>query len=165
MKEKTNPTVVKSNELIEASYKLSLTEQRVILSCISQVDAMAKLKKDDDFTITAKEYADIFGCEEKKAYTRLKEVADKLYERSILLRSRTGKSYMKTRWVSSVTYHEGEGAISIGFASKIIPHLTKLQSCFTSYKFQTMKKLTSTYAMRLYELIIQYQTIKKERSP
>ncbi len=36
-------TIYKSNQIIEASYRLSLNEQRVILACISQVNSAEKL--------------------------------------------------------------------------------------------------------------------------
>ncbi len=44
-KKKENLVVVKSNEVIAASYKLSLNEQRIILTCISKLDSMETLTK------------------------------------------------------------------------------------------------------------------------
>lgn len=37
MSQDENPQVYKSNALIEASYRLSVAEQRIMLACISQV--------------------------------------------------------------------------------------------------------------------------------
>ena len=47
---KRNRTVTKSNELIRASYKLTVNEQRLILSCSAQLDPRKPIEKthDDD---------------------------------------------------------------------------------------------------------------------
>lgn len=50
-------TVCKSNEVIEAGYRLSLNEQRVVLACIGQVNSMEELLKTDEFELSAKDFA------------------------------------------------------------------------------------------------------------
>lgn len=56
--------VTKHNGLIEASYKLTLNEQRLVLLCISQLDPRKPLPKENLFTITAKDFASMFGISE-----------------------------------------------------------------------------------------------------
>lgn len=156
-------TVVKSNELNEASYRLSLDEQRLILSCISQVNSMEKLKRGEYFVVSVKDFVENFGADKKSAYNQLKEVADKLYERSIIFKSnKYKKGYTKTRWVSSVNYRECEGAVAVEFAPQVVPHISRLESCFTKYKLEVVSKLTSAYAIRIYEILIQYRSSKKQ---
>jgi hypothetical protein len=46
-------TVVKSNKVIEASYLLSLSEQRVLLACIAQIDSTAELTEQYQFQVSA----------------------------------------------------------------------------------------------------------------
>lgn len=62
------PQVYKSNALVEASYRLSLYEQRIILSCISQVRRDEKLTDQKIYTITVKELSDNFGIRADRAY-------------------------------------------------------------------------------------------------
>ena len=69
-----NLTVCKANKVIEAGYKLSLNEQRVVLACISQVNSVEELFKTDRFELTAKELSRLYGIEEDKAYQSLKEI-------------------------------------------------------------------------------------------
>ena len=52
-----NLTVCKANKVIEAGYKLSLNEQRVVLACISQVNSVEELFKTDRFELSAKDFA------------------------------------------------------------------------------------------------------------
>ena len=150
-------TVVKDNQLIEASYKLTLAEQRLILCYVSKLNSTGSLSKKDEFDVHVQDYAKLYGLNGKNAYSQVKEIADTLYERSIVLRSKKGQRYIKTRWVSSVEYAEKEGLIRLGFAPKIIPYLSKLESCFTEYKLKHIVKMTSAYAIRLYEMLIQWK--------
>ena len=41
--------VVKSNKVIEASYRLSLSEQRIILACIGKMDSTEAYTNQDEF--------------------------------------------------------------------------------------------------------------------
>ena len=59
-----NLTVCKANKVIEAGYKLSLNEQRVVLACIGQVDSTKKLLATDEFELSAKDFARLFSVSE-----------------------------------------------------------------------------------------------------
>lgn len=50
----------KSNALVEASYKLTLQEQRFLLLCISRLKSGADAELQKTMTITAAEYFDSF---------------------------------------------------------------------------------------------------------
>lgn len=157
--------VVKSNQLVEASYQLSLNEQRVILSAITQVDRKFELKSDDVFTIHARDFASQFDLRLDGAYSELIKVADRLFDRYVIINqpdpnnSKIQKT--KTRWISSITYVPDDGALRIKFAQDIIPFLTLLESQFTKYRLDAISGLTSTYAIRLYELLVQWGSVGK----
>ncbi len=147
--------VTKHNNLIEASYKLTLNEQRLVLSCISQLDPRKSFPKDNLFTITAKEFAATFGVEEKHAYEALDEAASTLYERDI--KTYDGTHRERFRWVYCVKYHDGEGKVTMGFSPCIAPYLTNLYKRFTSYKLKEIASLKSVYSIRLLEFITQFK--------
>ena len=80
----------KSNALVEASYKLTLQEQRFLLLCISRLKsgadaASSELQK--NLIITAEEYFNSFpDMGRKNAEIQLQEAVDRLWDRSILLK-------------------------------------------------------------------------------
>lgn len=154
-----NQIVTKSNKIIEASYKLNLHEQRILLSCISQHNSLEKLKKEDEFYISALDYATTFNMEPKHVYQELREAAENLFERHLLIKNKNTGNPVKTRWISSIEY--ANAGISIHFAPKIIPYLSELSTEFTSYRLSNVSKLTSIYAIRLYEMLIQWKKIQK----
>lgn len=157
--------VVKSNQLVEASYQLSLNEQRVILTAITQVDRKFELKSDDVFTIYARDFARQFDLRIDGAYSELIKVADRLFDRHVIINQPDPNNVKiqktKTRWISSISYVPDDGALRIKFAQDIIPFLTLLESQFTKYRLDAISRLTSTYAIRLYELLVQWGSVGK----
>lgn len=157
-----NLTVYKSNNVVEAAFKLSLNEQKVILFCISKNDSRQPLSVDDRFTITASEFAELTGVEVNNAYGMLKEVADNLFNRYVVINNpdatKPKVKQRKTRWISSIDYMTDDGALSVRFSSDMLPYLSELKSQFTRYELKNIGGMTSTYGIRLYELLSQYRT-------
>lgn len=165
MKKTKALTVCKANKVIEASYKLSLNEQRLILACIGQVNSMKELTSADRFELTAKEFAKLFNIKEDKAYQALKEVSEQLFERYVIIDNPDPEEptlkYTKTRWISSIDYIPEKGKVALYFAQRMLPYLSLLQGQFTKYKLEHIGKMTCVYAIRLYELLVQWQTVGK----
>lgn len=160
-----NLTVYKHNAVIEAGYKISLNEQRVVLACIGQVDSTKKLLATDEFELSAKEFATMFEVSEKRAYQALVEVTENLFNRYIVIKApfphKPNIEKLKTRWISSIAYNKTEGKIVLQFAQQILPYLSSLEKCFTKYELKHISKMTSIYGIRLYELIMQWKTTGK----
>jgi plasmid replication initiation protein len=158
--------VVKSNRLVEASYRLTLVEQQIILFAICRArEEQRGLTADTPVTITAKDFAAQFGTNETKVYGQLKEAMSTMFERHVVIRDQhpeTGKPRVtKTRWISTSSYIDGAGAIQIIFAPLVIPYITRLESEFTAYRLEKIGNLSSAHAVRLYELLVQYLSIGK----
>ena len=156
-----NKLVVKSNRLIEASYRLTLAEQRIILFAIVEARrTQTGLSEDNLLTILATDYAAMFDVPLNQAYEQIKEAAKTLFRRYVVLydfNPKTGKEDMiEVRWVSSVKYLKGEGAIQLRFAHDMVPYITNLEGNFTRYRLEKIAKMSSPYAIRLYELLLKW---------
>ena len=145
--------VTKSNDLIEASYKLTLNEQRLVLLAIARLDSRKPMPH-GKLTIRAVEFSETFGVAPKHAYAALAEAATHLYERDI--KTYDGRYRERFRWVYSVRYHEREGCVTLGFSPEVTPYLTLLHQRFTSYELEQIVRLNSPYAIRVYELLRQF---------
>lgn len=160
-----NEIVVKSNRLIEASYRLTLNEQRIILYAICRCrDEQRGLFPDQPVVITAEAFANQFPSARKgHVYQQLKEAMDALYDRSVTLYEideDTGHEQVsKTRWISKASYVDGAGRIKIVFTPDVIKYITRLETEFTSYQLEKVGNMTSAYAVRIYELLAQYREI------
>jgi len=150
-----NMVVVKSNEVIAASYRLTLNEQRIVLACIAKIDSMKELTKEDGVTIRVDEIKDLLVTTDlnmKGFYSALKSATDKLYERSILLDDEGSKR----RWVYEVKYNKHQGDITLFFSPTIIPYLSELKGNFTKYKLEHIAHFKSVHSIRIYELLCQW---------
>lgn len=156
LREEQRLTVQKSNDLVEASYSLTLSEQRIILAAIGRINGYDPANRKTMRTrITATEYAARYGLDESSAYEALQSAADRLYERDI--RRIEGRVRERFRWVSSVKYDDGEGAIELGWSLEILPYLTLLEQRYTIYDLEQISRLESAYSIRLYEMLVRWK--------
>ncbi len=156
-KEKTDKKaiVVKSNKLVEARYRLTLREQRLILYMISTIRS-----DDEDFKpyrIAVREFAGMMGLVDNGAYKAVKAITKGLIEKVLEIETPVG--LLQIAWLSSALYHDKEGYVELCFDPKLKPYLLHLKECFTSYKLENVVKLDSMYSIRIYELLKQYQKI------
>lgn len=162
---KNQEVVVKSNRLIEASYRLTLNEQRLILYAICRCREEQKgLFPDAPILITAESFGKRFsGIGETNVYSQLKEAMDALYERSVTLYETdedTGMEQVtRTRWLSKASYIDGAGRVKIVFTPDVIKYITRLEAEFTSYQLEKVGNMTSAHAVRIYEILAQHREI------
>lgn len=154
--------VVKDNALIEASHRLSEIEQRLILLAIlkarKECNVVEQLKG-KELIIQADDYANIFRINRPMAYKALKQAVVSLFEAKWgykYINDKGNKVVRYERFTQSAQYIEGEGVVSFKFADAIIPMLVELEKRFTVYDIEQVSKLSSQYAMRLYEFFMQH---------
>lgn len=150
--------VVKSNQVIEASYQLSAIEQRIVLAAISRIPKNQPITDDELYPVSVDELKQL-GVHEKTAYRDLKEGINRLYERSINL-SIDDKS-IKMRWVQEIQFLDSQSVIGIRFSKPILPFISNLSREFTKYALSDIAGINSGYGIRIYELLVQYRQIGK----
>lgn len=162
MNKSKNDLVVKDNALINASYYLSLTEQRLILLAIIQARA-EKMTSSNEFKVQVSSYINAFGVERSTAYEALQKAVDTLINRRFSYYRIVNDQQEKvtTNWVQSVAYATNESYIKIKFTDDVMPLITQLEKHFTSYQLEQVKDLSSIYAIRLYELMMQWRSSGK----
>ena len=161
-----NGLVVKDNALINASYNLELTEQRLImLAIINARESGQGITADSKLEIHASDYAKLFNVSIDASYKALREAVNNLFNRQfsyIAEYKRTGKTgVVRSRWVSRIFYVDDLALLEITFAPDVVPLVTRLEEHFTSYQAKQVAHLTSKYATRLYELLIAWREVGK----
>lgn len=157
----SNKLVTKSNMLIEANYKLGVVEQKIILCLASNIHPT-----DSDFktyTLPIKEFTNLLGLKGTPKYTELRQTTRELMQK--VFEVRIDKKVIQVAWLSYVAYNETEGTIDIRFDPFLRPYLLELKREFTSYKLENIVKLKSSYAIRIYELLKQYEKIQERTFP
>ncbi|ENV46008.1 MULTISPECIES: replication initiation protein RepM [Acinetobacter] len=160
-----NELVVKDNALINASYNLEVTEQRLILLAILNARETGNgITADSKLEIHAKDYASRFDISNDGAYKALKNAVLNLFDRQFSFKEEDKKGNVgtvKSRWVSRIKYIDDSATLEITFAPDVVPLITRLEQHFTSYQLKQVSQLTSKYAIRLYELLIAWREVGK----
>jgi plasmid replication initiation protein len=106
-----------------------------------------------------------FNVDKHAAYEGLKNAASNLFERKFSYKSihegTQQEKIVKSRWVSKIAYVDSAGIVELTFAPDVIPLITQLEKSFTAYELKQISSLTSKYAIRLYELLIQWRSVGK----
>ena len=160
-----NELVVKDNLLINASYNLEVTEQRLILLAIINARETGNgITADNKLEIHASDYATRFNVTNDGAYRALKNAVLNLFDRQFSFKEedKNGKiGTVKSRWVSRIKYVDDSATLEITFAPDVVPLITRLEQHFTSYQIKQVAQLTGKYAIRLYELLIAWREVGK----
>lgn len=144
--------VYKANSLIEASYRLTINEIRILALTVGVMNPNSN-QQVFDFTVAefVKEFPEI---KLENAYKEIQIAINKLYDRSV--RTHDRNRITDFRWVSSKTYYKNEGRFRISLTSDVMPYLTQLKGEFTKYQLRNISAFKSVYAIRIYELAHQY---------
>lgn len=162
--------VRKSNDLVEAKYKFDVWETRVFTKTLTMIN-----KDDEDFKnyrIYLSDLVKDFGLENnKESYEWLKRGARGLMSKIItIIREENG---IQMEFETPITigvdkpleYHAADELkfIDLSFHPKMKPLLLKLAGRFTTYDVRNILRLPSTYSIRMYELLKQYEKIKRRK--
>jgi plasmid replication initiation protein len=150
---KKQSKVVQSNKLVEAHYRLNLQEKRFILWLISKINQDdTELKR---YEIKVKDFAEMMGFSLTTQYQELQKVTEGLLTKVIKIKG-VGVLEQVT-WLCYARWEEGVCSVEFHPALKL--HLLQLKEQFTQIGFADLLGLSSTYSVRLLELLAQYENI------
>lgn len=152
--------VVRHNHLIEARYRLTLQEQRILLWLFSEIAPDDKDFKKYRVRIT--DLAKFIGISDGggRLYREIAEVTSRLRKREIDLEDIERNVTIQATWIASAEYHWNEGQVDICLAPALMPYLLDLKKNFTPVVLKYAIRMKSTYAIRIYELLKQYAGLR-----
>lgn len=156
-----NAMVYKSNGLIEAGYRLSVAEQRLLLACISQVRRGEAVTDEVMYSVTVDEMAELTEIDRVTTYRDMQEAALRLKRREVRIVTEVDGAKKREQvlicgWVQTIMYIKNEGRVCLRLNKDILPYLNGLSIRFTKYSLKAVAKMDSAYAIRLYEIMIQW---------
>lgn len=147
-------TVRQDYQLVNAKYKLSTTEIKFILLSLTQI------KKEDtefqEYEIKVSELEAKLQAEQNE--TRLKQFAKKMMSKP--LEVPTGDGWIIANWFADVEYIRGQAKFKVSFSKKLKPYLLDLQKRFVHYNLRYILPLTSSYSVRIYQMLKEYEKLK-----
>lgn len=153
-----------SRVLVKAAHGLSLSQKRLVMYAVSKLHPHAPQPHQFIVRVDAIDYAEEMKVRTNHAYRDLQEASEALFDRyvSIAHETPTGRKIQRIHWVSSSTYHTGEGWVELCFTAEVSPFLSQLkEGNQVIYQLQKAINLKSVYAWRLLELLMQWKDTKR----
>lgn len=142
--------VRKDYRLVNAGYKLTLPEIRLILIIIS------KLEKDKySYVFDIKDFPFIANNYNHKILNNIKH---SILRKPIRIIEKDG-GQIDCNWFAGFYYKDGK--IECTIYHRLIPYLFNLKERFVMYELENILKLKSVYSIRIYELLKEYEGLKE----
>ena len=148
-------TVTQDYALVNAKYKLSSSEMKLILTALTQLDSRTDTVL-QEYEIKVSEIEERLQAEQNE--TRLKQFAKKLMSKP--LEVPTADGWIVANWFSDIEYIRGQAKFKVRFSEKLKPYLLELKERFITYNLKHIVPLTSTYSIRIYQLLKEYEKLK-----
>lgn len=142
--------VVQSNRLIEAKYRLSVEEQKIIKILISQIRREDEEFKEYEFRV--KDLAEMLGMGHKDPYGVLRVITKRLLTRALEFHNPETNTVLQASWLAGALYKKNEGTVCLSFHPYLKPLLLQLQSYFTKYELGQVMQFKGQYTIRFFEL-------------
>ena len=153
-------SVVHANELVEASYSLSIDELRIIALASTKVDSRSS--NVGEIRIDVSEFKKAYGLDHGRVYSDLRDAVKSIMRKPIRLFD--GKEVLELAWLSSNRYRIDDGSyIMIKFSNEIEPYLFELKDRFTSINFEYAAKLNTPFSFRLYQWLYRAKKLNKNK--
>lgn len=149
--------VVQDNKLIDSPRFFSLQEQRLFILLVSKLNPQTP--EDITFRLPTIEFAKALNIDEKDAVRDLKRITKNLMKRVIEIYNKDENSQTFIHIVSFTKYWLGKGYADIKISDEIAPYLFQLKERFTTYKLTQITRLSSIYAIRIYEILKKHEKI------
>lgn len=155
--------VTQSNQLIEAQYSRNLSTlahktAKLILGKVNPRIEAKELSIDIDISNLKR----FLGWKEGTTWNRfradLKDISNRLNKEPIEILQGKDK-LVAIYFLSSYTLDFKKGVVTFDISPKLVPYLLQLKKGFTTYELKYIPNLSSIYAIRLYELLIQFRKI------
>ncbi len=168
-----HPTIIKSNSLIDAVYKMPINAKHLFSIMLRYITVKNQIQDKDNnifakhrhaiqdngqlHTITAEDYGKLLGIADKSTqYRELKKATDQLLSTIIKVPLDNGE-YIKYHIFDSAKYAVGDGYTSLAFARNFLPLIQNLQGNYTKLRLAETLRLKKFASVRLYEKMMQYR--------
>ena len=149
---------IQHNKLIEAKYSMSVQQKRIIIWLASKIKP-----EDEDFKkhqLSTRELIEMCNLSGESAYKEIKKITFSLVEKGIRIIDITKPNEDKEiqiSWLLSAKYDNG--IVKLNFNPELKPYLLKLKNSFTAVNTHDLMQFKSIHAIRIYELLKQYENI------
>lgn len=148
-----------ANDIIHASWELSIVECRIILLILSHLYSKDTLDSKLYYSCKVQDYADLLKLPYKSAFDTIKKGLKHLKRRVITL----SEGNREIEWIQEWKIEDGK--VSVMWSEAIIPYISNLNKKmpFTQLINKEIIPLDGVYAIRLFQLLAEDRGRKKRK--
>lgn len=151
-----NSYIKMGNEFVNARYSLTLKQHKALLTILSQFTG------DEVIKIDFKQFAKALNIGSNTGYTtKIEKLVKDIGARYITIDSRTANSEEEIQKYSVIFFTEvnrpGDGTIEVTLPKKLLPYFKELNRQYTTLQLKVQLEFNSIYAIRIYQLIKQFE--------
>lgn len=162
-----NSAIVRQdNRLIEAKFTSYMSEQvqKVLAYIISETKKsdmeLFVENRNKEITLSAKDFAYILKTKPSAIYRDAEELSKIIQEKRLLIKYIGKDNKEAFEEITVIPYMRYEaGVLNITVNSKILKYLLDVKEQFTAFKLEHVLRLGSAYAIKMYQLLKQYEKI------
>jgi len=155
--DKCRDLVVKSNDFIQAFLSMTHNEYKFTIYLLSKVTPNDEsLVKE----VSVKEFQNLFEISGRGTYTCMKNFGESLIGKSLSLEREKNGRWKYISWFDFIEYIPEKAVVRACFSNSLKSHILNLNVNYTKYLIKNIRKLNTFYAIRLYELLIQFRKTK-----
>ena len=160
---KTNLTVIKGNELIQAkrSMHLSSREKKLVSYMVASISPY-----DDDFkeyTFPISDFANYFNITDKNINKEYEKIATGIMSKPFTVENDEEK--FTACWLAEAAYDKKTKEMRFRFTPRLKPYLVRLKKYYTKYKMVNLVHLENCHSEAMYELLKQFESAGQRRLP
>ncbi|MFK3869374.1 replication initiation protein [Psychrobacter faecalis] len=151
--------VVMQNKILQAFYKMTIDEKRLLLLA-SPIARLIDATQDDAIEIQAEDFANECGIKVNSAYGQMHDASLTLMNRQFSYKNEKGKR-VHVQWVIRSIYDEA--CVSLCFTKEVLLMLKVFDknNPFTKYKKEHVLALKGEYSIDMYHLAKKHQAMGK----
>lgn len=162
-----NNYIVKANKFIQAKGRLGTLEQKLLGALISEIQPNDENFK--EYELNIQEVGEFIGLNSNAVYERLSEASFSLLDKKLKfdeVDSRGKKTFIAVNLIASARHQEGSGILTMTIAPDLKPYLLAIKgkdTPFTKYMIKNILKLNTSYSIRLYEVLKQWEKVRVKK--
>lgn len=144
--------------MAESRHDLTVPEQRLILWLVAQIQ-----KTDDAFhehTLDVAAMKAILGSNNGRLYEQIQSVCALIQTRILEIKVPGERKRKSFNWLHMITYHDGEGRVTMRFHDELAPYLLALQGYFCKVPLVPAFRLRGGYSIRWLEMLCAQEHFK-----
>ena len=145
--------MVLTNQLI---YLVNVKTMRNIFSNHVCFSKNLNFKKHE---LSVQEFMNLLELKGNSNYKELQKVTLGLMKKVLVIKRPEERTLTQVNWINYAHYEEGTGKIQLAFSDVMKPFLLHLKGQFTAIEVTDLMQFKSIHAIRIYELLKQYETI------